>query len=98
MADVANMHQNFLLYITRHSPLTLVNEVEYVSAARGLLTDDERRAAGLRPGYVRVVTNLGIFELNKQTRLLELAAIHPGVELDNVRAQTGFEIILADNF
>ncbi len=98
MADVANMHQNFLIYITRHSPLTLVNQVEYVSAARGLVTDDERRAAGLRPGYMRLVTNLGIFELNKQMRLLELVATHPSVELGTVRAQTGFEIIMAANF
>ncbi len=98
MADVANMHQNFLMYITRHSPLTLVHEVDIVSAARGLVTDEEREAVGLRPGYTRLVTNLGIFEMNKETRLLEMNAIHPGVSLDEVRAQTGFEIILAKDY
>ncbi|MBC7814806.1 MAG: CoA-transferase, partial [Burkholderiales bacterium] len=98
MADVANMHQNFLMYITRHSPLTLVHEVDIVSAGRGLVTDDERAAVGLRPGYTRLVTNLGIFEMNKTTRLLELVSTHPGVTLDEVRAQTGFEIILAQNY
>ena len=45
MADVANMHANFLLYLTRHSPMTLVERVDYISAARGLLTDDERIVA-----------------------------------------------------
>jgi glutaconate CoA-transferase, subunit A len=98
MADVANMHQNFLLYITRHSPLTLVHEVEYVSAGRGLVTDEERVAAGYRPGYTRLVTNLGIFEMNKSTRLLELIATYPGVTIEDVRAQTGFEVLLAPNF
>ncbi|MFN8377454.1 MAG: CoA-transferase [Anaerolineae bacterium] len=98
MADVANMHQNFLLYITRHSPLTLVHEVEYVSAGRGLVTDEERIAAGYRPGYTRLVTNLGIFEKNKTTGLLELVATHPGVRIDDVRAQTGFEILVAPHF
>ncbi len=98
MADVANMHQNFLMYLTRHSKLTLVHEVEYVSAARGLVTDEERLAVGYRPGYMRLVTNMGVFEMNKQTRLLELIAVHPGVSLDQVRAETGFEIILAPSF
>ncbi len=64
MADVANMHQHFLLYVTRHSPLALVESVDVSSAGRGLLTDEERLAAGLRPGVVKVVTNLCIFELD----------------------------------
>lgn len=97
MADVANMHQNFLMYLTRHSKLTLVHEVEYVSA-RGLVTDEERLAVGYRPGYMRLVTNMGVFEMNKQTRLLELIAVHPGVSLDQVRAETGFDIILTPSF
>ena len=42
MADVANMHQHFLLYVTRHSPLALVESVDLSSAGRGLLT---RRSA-----------------------------------------------------
>jgi glutaconate CoA-transferase, subunit A len=95
MADVANMHQNFLLYLTRHSPRSLVEAVDYASAARGLVGDEERRAAGYRPGYVRLVTNLGVFELNQATRLLELTALHPGVTVDQVAAATGFPLVLA---
>jgi len=98
MADVANMHQNFLMYITRHSPLTLVQDVQYVSAARGLVSDEERLKHGFRPGYTRLVTNLGIFEVNKETRLLELVSSFPGVSLEQIRAETGFEIILAPSY
>ena len=98
MADVANLHQNFLMYITRHSPLTFVEEAQIASAARGLVTDEERRAEGLRPGYTRIVTNLCIFELNKNTRLLEVLSIHPGVSEEELAAATGFEIIKSDDF
>ena len=98
MADVANLHQNFLMYITRHSPLTFVEEAQIASAARGLVTDDERRAEGLRPGYTRIVTNLCIFELNKETRLLEVLSLHPGVSEDDLAAATGFEIIKSPDF
>jgi glutaconate CoA-transferase subunit A len=95
MADVANMHKNFLLYLTRHSPKSLLMEVDQVSAARGLLRDEERRAAGYQPGTVRLVTNLAIFELNHDTRLLELVSVHPGVSLEQVAAATGFPLQLA---
>jgi glutaconate CoA-transferase subunit A len=97
MADVANLHQHFLMYITRHSPLTLVDEVEYASAARGLLTDEERQAVGLHPGYMRLVTDLGVFELNKMTRLLELVSVHPGVTIEQVKEATGFPLRQAPN-
>lgn len=98
MADVANLHQNFLMYLTRHSRLSLVHEVEVVSAGRGLVTDEERQAVGLRPGYMRLVTNLGVFEMNKETRLLELLATHPGVTIEEVKAETGFEILLSKHY
>jgi glutaconate CoA-transferase subunit A len=93
MADVANMHQHFLLYVTRHSPLSLVDEVDVSSASRALLTEEERIAAGLRPGIVKVVTNLCVFELDHESRELRLASLHPGVEVADVERETGFEVI-----
>jgi glutaconate CoA-transferase subunit A len=92
MADVANMHRNFLLYIARHSIRTLVPEVDYASAARGLVGDEERRAAGYAPGYVRLVTNMGVFELNPESRQLELVSAHPGVTLEEIQEATGFKV------
>ena len=35
--------------------------------------------AGLQPGYVKIFTNLCIFEKNKKTGLLEVISIHKGV-------------------
>ena len=64
MADVANMHQHFMLYLPRHSTLTMVEKVEWVSAARALLTEEERLRAGFQPGHVRLITNLAAFELD----------------------------------
>ena len=92
MADVANMHRNFLLYLTRHSPRSLVAEVDISSTARGLLTDEERHAAGYQPGYVRLVTNLGVFDVNHKTRRLELVSVHPGVSVEQVAEATGFPL------
>jgi glutaconate CoA-transferase subunit A len=95
MADVANMHRHFLLYVPRHSPLALVDAVEVTSASRALLTDAERSDAGLWPGGVKLITNLGIFELDHESRQLELVALHHGVTLDALREETGFEVIVS---
>jgi glutaconate CoA-transferase subunit A len=92
MADVANMHKNFLLYLTRHSPLSLVERVAYISAARGLFTDEERIAAGYQPGVVQLVTNLGVLALHPAHREFELIFIHPGVTVEDVQAATGFPL------
>ncbi len=97
MADVANMHRHFLLYLTRHSPLSLVERVEYVSAARGLLGDEERAAAGYQPGEVKLVTNLGVFELDTGSRELVLVSVHPGGSLQAVHEATGFAIRVASD-
>ncbi len=92
MADVANMHRHLILYLPRHSPLALVERVEYASAARGLLTADQRIAAGYQPGEVLLVTNLGVFRMDHDDRELVLESLQPGVTLDEVREATGFEV------
>jgi glutaconate CoA-transferase subunit A len=92
MADVANMHRHFLLYLTRQSPLSLVERVDYISAARGLFTPGERLAAGYQPGEVKLVTNLGVFEMDPSARELALVSIHPGHTVKEVQAATGFPL------
>ena len=96
MADVANLHKNFILYLTRHSPERFVEAVEFCTASRGLLTDEERKQAGLQPGKVRLISDLGMFELDHEQRRFRLLSVHPGVSLDTVRAQTGGEFLVAD--
>ncbi|HEY1576751.1 MAG TPA: CoA-transferase [Terracidiphilus sp.] len=97
MADVANLHRNFTLYLARHTRERFVEEVEFCTASRGLLTDDERRRAGLPPGNVRLITELGIFELNHTDRLFHLMSIHPGISVDQVRENTGGELVVPDS-
>jgi glutaconate CoA-transferase subunit A len=96
MADVANQHKNFLLYLTRHSPERFVETVSFCTASRGLLHDRERIQAGLRPGKVRLISDLGVFELDHVERLFRLSSIHPGVELEEVRRQTGGPLLVAN--
>jgi glutaconate CoA-transferase subunit A len=96
MADVANLHKNFVLYLTRHTLERFVDAVSYCTASRGLLTDEARVQAGLQPGKVRLISNLGTFELDFASQRFRLVSIHPGITLDEVRQQTGGEFLVAD--
>ena len=97
MADVVNLHRHFILDLTRHSRERFVEAVDFCTASRGLLTDEERRAAGLPPGKVRLVSDLGIFEINHQDRFFRLVNLHPGVTLEQVRDNTGGEVLVSES-
>jgi glutaconate CoA-transferase subunit B len=55
-----------------------------------------RERAGLPEGTgpYRVVTQLGIMGFDDQTKKMMLLSLHPGVSIDDVKANTGFELII----
>lgn len=95
MADVANMHQRFFLYLPRHSPRTMVEKVDFVSARRAF-HGEERVRFGYRPGPTTLITNLGMFEYDATLDELLLTHLHPGVSFDELQAATGFDVRTSD--
>ena len=71
MADVSDMHRNFVIYQMSEDNLSMVDEVQIVSAQRTLFTDVIRKAHGLRPGVCLYISNLGVSKLNFETNKLE---------------------------
>ncbi|ESX70565.1 CoA-transferase [Mesorhizobium sp. M0915] len=92
MADVANMHRDYLLYIPRHSPQSLVDTVGIASSARGLLTEAERDPMGYRTGAALVFTDLCIFRLDRESRQLVIVETMPGVTRQQIQDATGFAL------
>ena len=97
MADVANMHRNYVLYVTRHSPLSLVAEVDIASCGRGVLSDEARAAAGYRQGAVKLFTDLCVFELDQESGSLTVIETMPGVARQRIVEATGFPVRFAAN-
>jgi glutaconate CoA-transferase subunit A len=83
MADVANLHAEFLLYLPRQSARNMVERVSVRSAARVV------------GGVTAVLTDLGRFALDHDAGELVLTHVHPGVELDELRARTGWALRVA---
>jgi glutaconate CoA-transferase subunit A len=71
MADVSDMHRNFVIYQMNEDHLSMVDSVATVSASRTLVTPEERRSKGLRPGACLYISNKGVYQLNMRTRELE---------------------------
>lgn len=95
MADVANLHRNFILYLTRHSPERFVDSVDFCTSSRGLLTEAERASAELPHGVARLVSDLGIFELDERERVFRLLSIHPGLTLSEVKQRSGCDFLVS---
>ena len=95
MADVANMHRTFIIYLPRQTARALVDEVDFVSAARGVTEDRERRRMGYRPGPVKLFTNLCVMVLSPDSGELEVTELFPGTTREDVQQATGFRVRFA---
>ena len=42
------------------------------------------------------MTNLAVLDFEPTTKRMRLKSVHPGVTVDQVRAATGFELVLPD--
>jgi glutaconate CoA-transferase subunit B len=79
-------------YITPHEKRRFPPRVDFQTSAGFLGGRHERLASGVRGGGpAAVVTDLGILEPNEEGELV-LAAVHPGVDPEQARRQTGWDL------
>ncbi len=94
-ADIASLAGR-LMIIMKHERRRFVQKVDYITSpgfGRGL---GWRQAAGLTGGGpAAIVTTYGVFRFDPQTRRAVLDQIHPEVELDTVRAETGWDLAVS---
>ncbi len=84
------------LYTLYHDRRTLRPKVDFITIPGHLDGPGERRRAGIHTEGPRLcVTPLAVFDFPEATRRMRLRSVHPGVSLDTVREQTGFDLELA---
>ncbi len=89
--DISSLTQ--MIVAMRHEKRRFVEKVDYVTSPGFLNGGDSRAEAGLPAGGMfRVVTDLALMGFDGETREMTVLALHPGVELDEVREKTGFEL------
>lgn len=85
------------LYIMRNqSRRTFMNKLDFVTTPGWLTGDGAREAAGLPAGSgpYRVFTQLGVYGFDAASKRLTLLSLHPGSTLEDVQANSEFEILL----
>ena len=86
-----------VMVLTAHERRRFVPTGDFVTSPGYLGGGDARRRSGLLFGKVsRVVTTLGVFGFDTASGRMRLDAVHPGVTIDDVKANTGFDLLLAD--
>ncbi len=82
-----------VIVVMRHRMRAFVDRVDFVTSVGYGTGPDDRTVLGLRGrGPTRVITDLGVLEPDPETKELVLAAVHPGISVEEVRAQTGWEL------
>lgn len=87
--DVTTYSEQVYLYVPRHSRVTFVEQVDFVSG----LGHSPLRKRGSGPRYL--VSDVGQFDwANGKMRLI---SYHEGISIEKIQAKTGFELEIAPN-
>ena len=94
--DIASLAH--MIVAMKHEKRRFVANVDFVTSPGYLRGGTTRRDSGLPAGGMyRVVTDLGIFGFDEETRCMNVVALHPGVTPGQVQDNTGFELAAKSN-
>ena len=90
--DLAS-HTARILIITRHEKRRFPRRCDYVTSPGYIDGPDGRKRAGLPVPYpdIVVITDLTVMAIDRSTGRLRVEKLMPGVTLDQVRENTGFD-------
>jgi glutaconate CoA-transferase subunit B len=92
--DIASLCTEVLV-VTPHEPRRFVERVDFVTSPGHLGGGDAREKAGLiSRGPSLVVTDLALLDFEPHSRRMRLRGLQPGVTVEDVRAHTGFELLV----
>lgn len=82
--------------IMRHGKQRFVPRLDFLTTAGYLDGPGARERAGLprHTGPYRVVTDLAVLDYDEKTCRMRLRALQPGVTVEQVQAETGFELVI----
>jgi glutaconate CoA-transferase subunit B len=82
------------LILTPHDRRRFVAQLDFLTTPGYLTGPGAREAAGLPAGCgpYRVITDLAVMSFHEKTKRMQVESVHPGVSLEQVQANTGFEM------
>jgi glutaconate CoA-transferase subunit B len=87
-----------ILIITRLAKRAFPERVDFITSPGYLNGGDAREQLKLRGrGPQAVITDYCIFRFDPQTKEMVLASVHPGATVEQIRAQVGWDLRLAED-
>lgn len=80
-----------------NSKRTLPEKVDFITSPGYLGGGREREALGLAGGPDLVITDMGVYRFDAVTREMVLASIHPGITLQTIKENTGWDVRTAED-
>lgn len=86
------------MIMTPHVKDRFVEKVDFITTPGYLDGPGAREAAGLPPGTgpYKIITNLAILGFDDATKVMQVESLSPGVTLDQVIENTGFDLKVPD--
>lgn len=96
LPEVMAYANRVLMYETRHERRVFVEKVDFITGMGhvpgGLKARRELGVPGRGPE--KIVTNLAVLGFDEDTGLMRLETLHPGVSVEDVRANTSFDLVI----
>ncbi len=94
--DISSLTQ--MIVAIKHEKRRFVEKVDFITSPGFLNGNSTRHDTGLiSGGMYRVVTDLAIMGFDEMTKSMKVEALHPGVTAEEVRDNTGFDILIDEN-
>ena len=95
MADLGGMIPSIYLWSTTHNRRTFVEKLDFRSGLGYGDGGDHRARLGFSGGPELCVTNMCVMDFHPESKRMRLKSVHPGVSVEQVQRETGFELLPA---
>ena len=89
--EIATLAKRVVITIN-NSKRTLPEKVDFVTSPGYLRGGRQRESLGLAGGPDLVITDMGVYRFDPETREMVLASLHPGITLGQIRENIGWEV------
>ena len=88
------------MVMTPQNNKRFVEKCDFVTSPGYLDGGNSRYEAGLPAGTgpYKVITDYGVYGYHPESKRMMLLSLHPGKTLDDVKANTGFEMVIPDKY
>ncbi len=95
---MSSQAKHYYIMLTRHDTRTFVEHCDYIShIGWNNGEEDSRIKLGLPGGGPKyVITPIAIMDFEEKTKRMRLKFVHPGISIEEVIENTGFELIIPD--